>query len=821
MSAEPNRFNPPVAPIAVIGVGCRFPQANGPDGFWQLLKNGVDAISEVPASRWDIEQFYDPDSSAPGKMNTRWGGFLDEVELFDHDFFGIPQREAEKMDPQQRLLLEVAWEALEDAGQAGRQLAKSACGVFVGATNNHFADLQAGRPELIDAFSGTGGATSVIANRISYCLDLRGPSLVVDTACSSSLVAVHLACQSLRTGESYPIALAGGVNVIISPVGTIFFSRAGGMAPDGRTKFFDAGSNGFARSEGAGVVVLKPLAAALEDRDFIYAVIRGGAVNQDGRSNGLMAPNRWSQEAVLREALRRTDARPGDVQYVEAHASGTLLGDTIEASALGAVLAKDRSSGVRCAVGSVKTNFGHLESAAGIAGLIKVALMLRHRMIPPNLHSSKPNPYINFAKLPLRVPTTLEPWPDGESPALAGVSAFGFGGTNAHLLVQEAPSRLAPQPDLERRIHLLTLSARTESLLRELAARFADYFSRSPLPSLPDICFTLNAGRSHFPYRVGIITDSPADAKTQLDAIRAGSNVATNLPTPSASLSKLAFVLPGDGIEYVGLGRELYESQPAFHEAFDECLAAGRSSRLSSSDADLFATAEEFFSHGETEFTQLALFAVQYALIQMWLSWGVRPDALIGVGVGEYVAACVSGILGHEDAFKLVSERARLMGEMEGGGPAMGTGDQFRQLLESIAFSPPKIPVVSATLGRILTVNDCTQNGWPHQMTPATDIAGAIRLLVDQQYALFLELGSGSVRSEIASLNDEPNYLFLLAIGSDSSRGDHWYALLSCLTQLYLRGVAVDWAGFERGYQRYKVSLPTSLFGRKGSSAAR
>ena len=809
-----------MAPVAIIGIGCRFPQANGPDSFWQLLKNGVDAISEVPASRWDIGQFYDPDSSAPGKMNTRWGGFLDEVEPFDHEFFGIPQREAEKMDPQQRLMLEVAWEALEDAGQAGQQLAKSACGVFVGATNNHFADLQASRPELIDAFSGTGGATSIIANRVSYCLDLRGPSLVVDTACSSSLVAVHLACQSLRNGDSYPIALAGGVNVILSPVGTIFFSRTGAMAPDGRTKFFDAGSNGFARSEGAGVVVLKPLAAAMDDRDFVYAVIRGGAVNQDGRSNGLMAPNRWSQEAVLREALRRTNSKPGDLQYVEAHASGTLLGDTIEASALGAVLAKDRSPGVRCAVGSVKTNFGHLESAAGIAGLIKVALMLRHRMIPPNLHATKLNPFIDFTKLPLRVPTTLEPWPEGQSPALAGVSAFGFGGTNAHLLVQEAPSRLAPQPDLERPIHLLTLSARTEPMLRELAGRVADYFSSSPLPLLSDICFTLSTGRSHFSYRAAIVTDSLAGAKTELDAIRAGSNAATNLPAPSASLPKLAFIIPGDGLESAGLGRELYESQPAFRAALDRCLAAGRMPSLYGTDSHLFASAEELFSRDKTESSQPALFAVQYALTQMWLSWGIRPDALVGVGTGEYVAACASGIFGLEDASKLVRERARLMGELNGGGMALATGDQFRGLLETIVFSPPKIPVVSTTLGRILTVNECSPDGWPRQMTPAASVAGAIRMLIDQEYSLFLELGSASVRKEIASLNQGEDCLFLTTIASESGREEQWQALLSNLSQLYLRGVAVDWAGFESGYQRYKVLLPTSVFDRRGRAAA-
>jgi iturin family lipopeptide synthetase A len=803
-------------PIAIIGIGCRFPRANGPDGFWGLLKNGVDAISEVPANRWDIGQFYDPDPSAPGKMNTRWGGFLDQVEAFDPEFFAIPLREAKKMDPQQRLLLEVAWEALEDAGQAAHQLAGTNCGVFIGATNNHFADLQAASPELIDAFSGTGGATSIIANRVSYCLDLRGPSMVIDTACSSSLVAVHLACQSLWAGESRPIALAGGVNVILSPVGTIFFSRAGAMAPDGRTKVFDAGSNGFARGEGAGVVVLKPLEEAVADRDSIYAVIRGGAVNQDGRSNGLMAPNRWSQEAVLREALRRTGSSAGRVQYVEAHATGTLLGDTIEAAALGAVLAKDRLPGARCATGSVKTNFGHLESAAGIAGLIKVALMLKHRMIPPNVHFTKPNPYIDFAKSPLRVPTRLEPWPDDQHPALAGVSAFGFGGTNAHLLLQEAPTRPAIDLDVERPLHLLTLSAPTEHSLRELAAKFAHYFSSDPLPSMADICFTTNIGRSRFPFRLAIVTDSPEDARKQLDAIRTGSNTTGTTSAPNLALPKVAFLFTGEGSAYAGLGRQLYEEQPVFREALEECLAVGKAfgSRVASSDL------EEIFSGDKAGSIQPGLFAVQYALARMWLSWGIAPDALVGHGTGEYVAACVSGIFRLEDASRLVAERARFPRNLDGGGLPAETEDPFRRLLEIVEFSPPKIPLLSSALGRIVTISDCSADGWPPQMTtPAAGVGEAIQVLLDQEYRFFLQLGSSSVPSEVTGLRDRPECLLLSTIGSEFAREDNWPTLLSSLAQLHLRGISIDWAGFERGYQRSKVSLPTSVFDHGGGSS--
>src|SRR5664280_3824261 len=357
-------------PIAIIGIGCRFPGAKDPAAFWRLLRDGVDAIREVPADRFDAQKFYDPDPAAPGKMNTRWGGFLEQVDQFDPNFFGISPREAMRMDPQQRLLLEVTWEALQDAGQSPEHLAGTQTGVFIGIATNDYGRLQWNDLERIDAYSGTGNASSIAANRISYLFDFRGSSLAIDTACSSSLVAVHLACNSLRSGES-TLALAGGVNLILSPAIAINFTKAGAMAPDGRCKAFDARANGYVRSEGAGVVVLKPLSKALAEGDQIYAVIRGSAVNQDGRSNGLMAPNPLAQEAVLREAYRQAAVSPGKVQYIEAHGTGTLLGDPIEAKALGTVLAVERPPGRPCALGSVKTNVGHLEAAAGIAGLIK------------------------------------------------------------------------------------------------------------------------------------------------------------------------------------------------------------------------------------------------------------------------------------------------------------------------------------------------------------------------------------------------------------------------------------------------------------------
>ncbi|NJM88982.1 MAG: polyketide synthase, partial [Hydrococcus sp. RU_2_2] len=393
----------PLEPIAIVGIGCRFPGADNPEAFWRLLCDGVEAISQVPESRWDVEKYYDPDPAKPSKTHTRRGGFLKEIDRFDPQFFGISPREANTIDPQQRLLLEVAWEALEDGGQIPENLAGTQTGVFIGIGTHDYSIMLWQHP-ISEPYATTGTGNCIAANRISYAFDFKGPSLAVDTACSSSLVAVHLACQSIWNGES-TMALAGGVNIILLPTIMVGFSKGGFLSGDGRCKSFDSTANGYVRSEGAGIVVLKPLSQAQADRDDIYAVIRGSAVNQDGWTNGLAAPNPKAQEAVIREACHKAGVSPGQIQYVEAHGTGTKLGDPIEMQALGAVLGDDREPGDYCAVGSVKTNIGHAETAAGVAGLIKVVLMLKYKQIPPTLHFEDPNPAIAFDKLPLRVQT--------------------------------------------------------------------------------------------------------------------------------------------------------------------------------------------------------------------------------------------------------------------------------------------------------------------------------------------------------------------------------------------------------------------------------
>ena len=419
-------------PIAIVGAGCRFPGGENPRAFWKLLRSGSDAVREVPAERWNIDDYYDPDPAVPGKVNTRCGGFLDRIDEFDADFFGISPREAVRVDPQQRLLLEVTWESLEDAGLPPASLARSRTGVYVGVIGSDYALLQCCNLYDMDVFSGTGSSHAIVANRLSYVLDLNGPSITLDTACSSSLVTVHLACQSLRRRET-DLALAGGVNLMLGPEMTVALTKAYMLAPDGRCKTFDASANGYVRGEGCGMVVLKRLGDALAAGDRILAVIRGTAVNHDGRSNGMSAPNGPAQEAVIRAALADARLAPTQVGYLEAHGTGTRLGDPIEIEALRSVLCQGRGHDEPLVIGSVKTNIGHLESAAGIAGLIKIVLMLRHGEIPPHLHLRTPNPLLRLDQSPMVIPTTLRAWPKGTELRRGAVSSFGFGGTNSRM----------------------------------------------------------------------------------------------------------------------------------------------------------------------------------------------------------------------------------------------------------------------------------------------------------------------------------------------------------------------------------------------------
>ena len=650
-------------PIAIIGMACRFPGgAQSPKAFWEALRQGHDAISEVPPERWSVEALYEP-TVRPGKTSTRWGGFLEAVDHFDADFFDISPREAASMDPQQRLLLEVGWEALEHAGKAPDALAGSQTGVFVGISSQDYSRLQFGMRSGTEAFAGTGNALSIVANRLSYVLDLRGPSMAVDTACSSSLVALHSACQSLRQGEC-DLALAGGVNLLLSPDATIVFSQAGMMSADGRCKTFDASADGYVRSEGCGVIVLKRLSEAQRDGDRILAVVRGSAVNQDGRSNGLTAPNGSAQEAVIRRALAVARVKPTELDYVEAHGTGTALGDPIEVRALARVFNEGRTpSETPLLVGSVKSNVGHLEAAAGVTGVIKVVLALQNQQIPASLHFKEPNPHIPWEQLALKVPTTCVPWssPPGKS-RLAGVSSFGFGGTNAHVILEEAPMLEQQQRGTERPLHLLALSAKTSAALRDLGLRYSAQLAETAAAELPDLCFSANTGRAQLSRRLAVTGRDAAEMRRNLEGALQEVGAAGHLEDGKVLRpQEVALLFTGQGALYAGAGQELYETQPLFRSLLDRCDELLRPhvqrplvSILWGSDSALL---------NETRYAQPALFALQYALSRLWLSWGITPTAVMGHSIGEYAAACVAGVFSLEDGVKLTAARGRLMDE--------------------------------------------------------------------------------------------------------------------------------------------------------------
>jgi acyl transferase domain-containing protein/acyl carrier protein len=648
-------------PIAIVGMSCRFPGgANDPETFWTFLHEGRDLTRDVPADRWNLDEYYDADPDAPGKTNARRAGFLDQVDLFDPHFFGISPREAASIDPQQRLMLEVTWEALERAGYAPSRLKGTQTGVFVGIGSSDFASLLIGADsESIDAYSGSGGGNCFAAGRLSYLLGLQGPSMAIDTACSSSLVAVHTACQSLRAGECR-LAVAGGVNALLSPVTFIFLSKVRALSPSGTCRAFDADADGFVRGEGCGVVVLKRLSDALHDGDRVLAVIRGSSVNQDGASSGLTVPNGPAQQALVAEAIARAGVAPAEIGYVETHGTGTPLGDPIEAGALIAALGPGRTSEQPLVLGSVKTNVGHLEAAAGIAGLIKVILSLEREEIPPHLHFARLNAHITPGSVRLVIPTAPMPWRRGSARRVAGVSSFGLSGTNAHVVVEEAPVVVAAHPTSDRPAHALVLSARDRGALRELAGLYAE--SLLSCDSTGDACFTANVGRSSFAHRVALTGASPADMAERLRGFAAGGEHAmlTGHVEPGQR-PRIAFLFTGQGSQYVGMGRELYDSQPTFRRVLDECDELMRPRLPRPLLSVMFGPGGSDLD--ETVYTQPALFALELALARLWSAWGVEPSLVLGHSVGEYVAATVAGALSLEDAMMLVAERGRLMHE--------------------------------------------------------------------------------------------------------------------------------------------------------------
>ncbi|WP_165950209.1 type I polyketide synthase [Actinomadura sp. GC306] len=644
-------------PIAIVGMACRLPGGvRGPGDYWKLLVRGRDAVGEVPADRWDADAFYDPDPHVPGRMNSRWGGFLDDVAGFDAEFFGISPREAVSMDPQQRILLEVVWEALEQGGIAPGELAGSRTGVFAGIYHSDYRGLQTAEP---DAYSSTGTAHSVAVGRISYLLGLRGPSVAVDTACSASLVSAHLACQSLRLRET-DLAVAGGVNVVLDPGPQVAMSQWGMLAPDGRCKSFDAAADGFVRGEGCGVVVLKRLVDAVRDGDPVAAVIRGSAVNSDGRSQGVTAPSGTAQREVMRDALERSGVAPESVGYVESHGTGTALGDPIEFEALDAVYGAGGDA-PDCALGAVKTNIGHLEAAAGVAGLIKAALAVRHGTIPPNLHFGRWNPAIDAGRSRFFVPVEETPWPTGEGVRRAGVSSFGFGGTNAHVVLEEhVRGGAAPA---EPGLAVYPVAGTAPERMRDAAAGLASWLEGdgSAVP-LADVGRTLGR-RADRPARGAVVAASRAELIAGLAALAADRPPST---TATADAGGPVWVFSGQGGQWPGMARELLECDPAFAAAVTEVDRLVQAEAGWSPEALLRAGRAEEMSGVAT--VQPLLFTMQIALAASWRARGVEPAAVIGHSMGEIAAAVVAGALAPRDGAAIVCRRSRLLSRVAGQG---------------------------------------------------------------------------------------------------------------------------------------------------------
>lgn len=681
-------------PVAIVGMSCRFPKAPNASAFWRLLCAGGDAITEVPKDRWDAAKLYDPDVFAPGKANSRWGGFLDRVDQFDPLFFGISPKEAVQLDPQQRILLELSWEALEDSGIVPDTLKESRTGVYFGLMWLDYLLLVHSRGlAALTQHTVLGSFHSFAANRVSYTLGLQGPSLVVDSASSSSLVAAHLACESLRRGET-SIAIAGGMSLNLHPSSMLIMSKTGALSPDGRCYTFDARANGYVRGEGGGVVVLKLLSQAIANHDRIYCIIRGSAVNNDGPSDGFAAPNPRAQEAVLREAYARAGIHPSDVDYVELHGTGTPLGDPIEAAALGVVTGPGRPPERPLRVGSVKTNIGHLEPAAGIAGLLKTALCLKHRQLPPSLHFERINPQIP-SNLPLQVQQSLTPWPELNlnQPATAGVSGFSLGGTNCHMVLQEARvqrpeqppsqslSRLdkpAPLPPKELntdtdepagvdRPYLLPLSARSPHSLLDLAREYQRFLPGNPELGPHDIAHTASTRRSHHSHRAAFIGNTKQDWQTALAAFIHGEGPTQFAAGGAHPRAKVVFIFSGQGSQWLGMGRQLLGEEPVFHAALEECDRAIQAESGWSLLQELMAPATSS-RLGRIEIIQPALVSLQLAIAALLRSWGITPDAVVGHSMGEVAAAHVCGALSLRDAIKVICRRSRLMQGLSGRG---------------------------------------------------------------------------------------------------------------------------------------------------------
>ena len=871
-AAPPSALPVQDGPIAVIGMACRLPGAPDVRTFWENLAAGVDAVTDAGPGRWG-EAAGLVDDQTP--IHARWGGFLEGVDQFDPEFFGITAQEAAVMDPQQRLLLEVAWEALESACIRLDVLSGSDTGVFVGISGNDYARLDLAEDAGRSPYDGTGNAMSIAANRISYLWDLRGPSMAIDTACSSSLVALHAACRSLQGAECGK-AIVAGVNLLLVPDLNITFSQAGMMSPHGRCRSFDDAADGYVRSEGCVAIILKPLAQALADGDAVHAVIRGTAVNQDGRSNGLTAPNGPAQERVVAHALRRAGLRPDDIDYIEAHGSGTPLGDPIEVGALANVFA-GRSSPLP--IGSVKSNVGHLEAAAGLTGVLKAVLALRHERLPASLHVAVPNRRIPWDRIPIEICAQARPWPRGTRPRRAGVASFGFGGTNAHAIVEEAPSR--PDPGIacvRADSELLVLSARTPAALDALLQRYDRALAALEPQALGEFCAAAALGRTPFSCRFAAVAASPERLREAIAGYARAGDVVARGSTRDAP--QTVWLFSGQGVARPGMAASLYDAFPTFRDRLDQCArwfaGQGRGALL----PVLIEDGHDGLSRAS--FAQPALFAFQWALGGLWLDAGIRPAVVCGHSIGEYAAACIAGLLDPEQALHVIAERGRLMERLtEAGamlavaaapetladllaahpqvsisaynGPAQvvcagpraalrvfaeaagGCGLRCTELKVTHAFhsalmrpmSAPfaavaaqlashtaRLPFASSVDGRLIAAGErLSADYWVRHVEAPVDFAAAWRTVCAHPITHALEIGAGPVLTTLAqAMSEGVRIEWLQPPGETRSLRT---ALLGAAARLFAGGASMDLSAFHRRAAGHVVPLPTYPFQRR------
>jgi acyl transferase domain-containing protein/acyl carrier protein len=861
-------------PIAVIGMSGRFPDASDVQSFWELLRQGHDAVTEVPAERWDVNKYYNPNPQAEGTSYSKWGAFLKNLEQFDPLLFRISPREAETMDPQQRIMLELVWETLEIAGYGGKKLADTETGVFIGATYSHYSRENV--PYLHgDAYASLGNSNAILANRLSYFFGWRGPSLTIDTLCSSSLVALHMGVQSLRRGECEQ-AIVGGVHAGMSLGYYQALSRLGAVSPKGRCRTFDRQADGYVPGEGAGVFILKPLSKALRDRDFIWGLILGSATNHSGRSSGLTVPNSSAQARLIQRALKDANVSADDISYIEAHGTATSLGDPIEVQGLVQAFSSDTQRQQFCAIGSVKSNIGHLEPAAGMAGLFKILLAMKAKQIPPTLHVTEINPNINFEQTPFYVNDRLRDWKADESPRRAGLSAFGMGGANVHVVVQEAPEVSAIENSCDRPIHILTLSAKNETALQQLTDKFSQHLANHPSQKLADICFSANTGRAHLPHRLSVIASSQHDLANTLHTYHQG-QTASNLHTGQIeSRPKICFLFTGQGSQYAEMGKQLYLTQPSFRKVVDRCAAILEGELEQPLLEVLFGQQQQLLQ--QTSYTQVGLFVIEYALYELWQSWGVKPDVVMGHSLGEYVAATVASVMSLEEGLRLVAYRGKLMQALPSNGAmaavfasveqvlfytgqidiaalngpqntvisgsqeaitkacsqlqaagisvhplAVSQGfhsvlmkpmlEQFAIKAGTVNWQAPKIQLLSNLNGEPITqVMDAQY--WCEQILRPVQFAKGMEYLQTQQYQVFLEIGAHPILCGMASkLPQKQNLQLLPSIRREDK--SCWQTLLSSAGKLYTQGVDINWEQFDADFQRCRVPLPTYPFQRQ------